>query len=96
MTDLHVDHAALAGTAAGLVAGAQRIGARLDQLEQELAPLRSSWHGEAQDAYHRAKLQWDTAVADMVRLLAQLGHGVEAADAAYRAADRRGAGRFGG
>lgn len=93
---LHVDHAALAGAAQGLVAGARRIGARLDELEGDLAPLRSQWTGAARGAYDQAKAQWDTAVTEMVQLLAQVGQGVELADAEYRAADQRGATRFGG
>lgn len=95
-TGIHVDHAALAATSQQLLAGARAIGDRLDRLEQELAPLRGSWSGSARASYDTAKAQWDAAVEDMVLLLAQVGHGVEAADAAYRAADQRGAARFGG
>lgn len=95
-TGIHVDHAALAATSQQLVAGAHRIGQRLDALEQELAPLRSSWSGAARGAYDTAKAQWDAAVDDMVVMLTQVGQGVQAADAAYRAADQRGAARFGG
>lgn len=95
-TGIHVDHAALAATAQQLLLGARRTGDRLDRLEQELAPLRGEWSGAARGAYDAAKAQWDAAVADTVQLLAQVGHAVEAADAAYRAADQRGAARFGG
>lgn len=93
---LHVDHAALAGAAQELVSGARRIGARLEQLEGDLAPLRAGWTGAARGAYDEAKAQWDAAITEMVQLLAQVGHGLEAADAEYRAADLRGAARFGG
>lgn len=93
---LHVDHAALGAAAQGLVAGARRIGARLEELDGDLAPLRDQWTGAARGAYDQAKAQWDSAVAEMVQLLAQVGQGVEVAEAEYRAADQRGAARFGG
>lgn len=95
-TGIHVDHAALATTAEQLMLGARRTDDRLDHLEQELTPLRAEWSGAARGAYDAAKAQWDAAIADLVQLLAQVGHAVEVADAAYRAADQRGAARFGG
>lgn len=92
---VRVDHAALEETSAGLLATATGIEGRLDQLETELEPLRSGWGGAAQESYRAAKQQWDTAMTEMVQLLRDFSRVVAEANDAYRAADQRGARRFG-
>lgn len=91
-----VNHAGLAGTADDLMGIVNRIDARMNDLEQELAPLRSSWVGEAQEAYRMAKSRWDGAVTDMRDLLLHTSQQVTRSNAEYRAADARGARSFGG
>jgi WXG100 family type VII secretion target len=91
---LRVDHAALEQTADDLAAVVSRMRARLDQLEAELAPLRTGWVGEAQRSYVVAKARWDRAVEEMRALLATVSDQVRCSDAAYRAADLRGARAF--
>jgi len=93
---LRVDHAGLQGTADDLRAGVLALRARLDRLEGELAPLRSEWSGQAQQAYQVAKSRWDAALEGMVLLLDDTSRAVQQADADYRAADLRGAAAFGG
>ena len=92
--DLHVDHGALDGAALDMHRTVAEIGARLDRLESELAPLRSDWTGRAQEAYERAKRTWDGAIQEMVQLLADTGRTVAASNEDYRAADQRGAAAF--
>ncbi|WP_028474641.1 WXG100 family type VII secretion target [Nocardioides alkalitolerans] len=91
---LTVDHGTLEATAQDLVAAARQIEARLDRLEQELAPLRSEWSGNAQEAYVRAKAIWDQEMTRMIELLQATSNSVTNSNAEYRAADRRGADRF--
>ena len=62
----------------------------------ELAPLRSQWVGEAQQAYTVAKARWDGAIHEMRDLLRVTSQQVAQANAEYRAADARGARSFGG
>jgi early secretory antigenic target protein ESAT-6 len=66
----------------------------MQQLEEELDPLRASWIGEAQQAYAVAKARWDGAVDEMRDLLRSTSQQVTRSDAEYRAADARGARSF--
>ena len=93
---LKVVHAGLDRTAADLMGVVNGIDARLRRLEHELAPLRSSWVGEAQLAYLEAKHRWDTAICEMRALLRVTSLQVTRSNDEYRAADARGARSFGG
>lgn len=94
--DLHVDHGALDGAALAMHRTVADIGARLDRLASELAPLRSDWTGRAQDACTAAQAAWDRAVHEMKDLLAETQAAVTQSNLDYQAADRRGAAQFGG
>lgn len=91
---LRVDHGGLDRTADDLMSIVARIDARLKDLEQELAPLRSSWVGDAHQAYVLAKARWDGAILEMRDLLAATSRQVRQSNADYRAADARGARSF--
>jgi early secretory antigenic target protein ESAT-6 len=92
---LRVDHAGLDQAAGDLMSVVDRIDGRLQSLERELAPLRTSWVGDAQRAYTVAQARWDTAVHEMRDLLRSTAEQVTVANEAYRAADARGARAFG-
>lgn len=92
---LRVVHSGLDRAADDLRTAVGRIDERLDRLEGELAPLRHDWSGDAQTAYLAAKTTWDRALQEMRDLLDGTGRAVLAANADYRAADQRGAQRFG-
>jgi early secretory antigenic target protein ESAT-6 len=68
--------------------------ARLNQLEHDLSPLKSQWLGSQQEAYTRAKAQWDQAMEEMKLLLADTSNTVTQSNADYASADSRGAARF--
>ena len=91
-----VDHAGLDRAADDLLTVVNRIDARLQSLERDLAPLRTQWVGDAQRAYVLAQAHWDTAIREMRDLLRGTAHQVTLANDAYRAADARGARAFGG
>jgi early secretory antigenic target protein ESAT-6 len=91
---LKVNHAGLDRAADDLMGIVNRIDARMQQLEEELDPLRASWIGEAQQAYAVAKARWDAAVDEMRDLLRSTSQQVTRSDAEYRAADARGARSF--
>lgn len=93
---LRVDHHGLSAAADQLTATARAIAGDLDRLEADLAPLRSRWSGAAQLAYEESRSRWNAAMQEMFLVLGSLGDAVRESDAAYRAADQRGAGRFGG
>ncbi len=91
---LRVNHAGLDTAAEDLSTTVKRIDDRLNRLESELAPLRSDWSGNAQQAYVVAKSKWDTAMNEMKELLAQTSTTVHQSNADYKAADARGAASF--
>jgi early secretory antigenic target protein ESAT-6 len=91
---LRVHHAGLDAAADDLRRTVNDIDGRLDRLEQELAPLRSDWTGNAQQAYIAAKARWDRAIAEMRDLLDETGRSVRQSNLEYQAADRRGAASF--
>jgi WXG100 family type VII secretion target len=91
---LKVNHAGLDQAADDLMNIVNKIDARMNNLEQELAPLRSNWIGEAQQAYTVAKQRWDGAINEMRDLLRSTSQQVTQSNAEYRAADARGARSF--
>jgi 6 kDa early secretory antigenic target len=93
---LRVNHTGLDTAAQDLCATVKEIDDRLNRLESELAPLRSDWVGNAQQAYASAKARWDAAILGMKDLLDQTSQAVRQSNAEYLAADRRGAASFGG
>lgn len=65
-----------------LVAGANKIGNKLDEMENNLKPLQADWTGSASEAYVQAKAQWNSALTEMRSLLNDIGRQVsqDAAD----------------
>ena len=94
MGALRVNHAGLDTAAQDLSRAVQQIDDRLNRLESELAPLRSDWTGNAQQAYTAAKTKWDAAMQEMKTLLADTSTTVTQSNQEYMAADQRGAASF--
>ena len=91
---LRVNHAGLDTAAEDMYRTVKDIDDRLNRLEQELAPLRSDWTGNAQQAYTTAKAKWDGAIQEMRNLLDETSKTVMQSNAEYQAADQRGAASF--
>jgi WXG100 family type VII secretion target len=91
---IRVQHAALDAAAADMYKTVQDIDNRMNELESELEPLRSSWAGSAQQSYTEAKAKWDWAIQEMRDLLDQSHQTVYQSNEEYRLADQRGAARF--
>jgi len=91
---LRVNHAGLDTAAEDLGRAVKNIDDRLNRLESELAPLRSDWTGNAQQAYEVAKAKWDGAMQEMRNLLQDTSNTVHQSNAEYKAADQRGAASF--
>lgn len=91
---LRVNHAGLDTAAQDLHTAVKAIDDRMNRLENELAPLKSDWTGQAQNAYYTAKAKWDGAIQEMRDLLDQTSRTVHQSNAEYRAADQRGAASF--
>lgn len=91
---INVQHAKLDTGSEDVMRAANAIKTRLDTLEDDLRPLASDWTGSAKEAYHEAKVKWDTAIGEMITLLQQASGNISTSNAEYKAADSRGAGRF--
>jgi WXG100 family type VII secretion target len=91
---MKVNFGALDTAAGNIQASARGIQARLDQLDRELAPLRSDWTGAASEAYQVAKAEWTRAITEMQALLAQVGTAVSTSNSEYQAAERANQGRW--
>jgi early secretory antigenic target protein ESAT-6 len=75
-------------TARGDVAStAVRISGRLDDLRRAVAPLAATWEGSAAEEYRAQQRQWDTAAADLTRVLADVGRALGEAEDGYRATE---------
>lgn len=94
MDGLRVNHAGLDIAAEDLRRTVREIDERLDRLASELAPLRSDWAGNAQQAYATAKARWDGAITEMRDLLDETSRAIIESNAEYKAADQRGAASF--
>ncbi|GAB2979273.1 WXG100 family type VII secretion target [Nocardioides montaniterrae] len=91
---LRVEHGALDGAAQDMATTVKQMDARLNQLEHDLAPLKSQWLGSQQVAYQQAKAAWDQAMAEMQALLGETSTTVAQSNVDYASADSRGAARF--
>lgn len=84
-------------TAAGdLARGTATANQRLDQLQSDIAPMVSTWSGEAQAAYLRVQQRWDTAQQDLTRALGDLQRAVAQSTDQYQAGENQNVGRFPG
>lgn len=93
--ELKVNFGGLDAAAGDIASSANQIEGRLDALESELAPLRSDWTGEASMAYQQAKAKWDSAMADMKLLLAEIGSAVTNSNGDYQSTESANTSRWG-
>jgi early secretory antigenic target protein ESAT-6 len=87
MSEVRVDFGALGSGAAGIMSTYRALQGTLENLESQLAPMVSSWTGDAREAYFAQKRRWDEASASMAAILQQMGRAVDEAHANYRAAE---------
>ena len=87
MGEIKVAFAALEAARTDVVGTAARISGRLDDLRSAVVPLASTWEGQAAQEYRGRQRQWDVAVADLVRVLGDVGRALGEAEAGYRAAE---------
>ena len=62
--------------------------ARRHDLRRAVTPLAATWDGQAADEYRIRQRQWDTAAADLTRVLADIARALGDADDGYRATER--------
>jgi len=87
MTEVRVDFGALGTGAAGILSTYRSLQGTLESLESQLAPMVSTWTGDAREAYFIQKKKWDDASAAMATILQQMGQAVDQAHSNYQAAE---------
>lgn len=91
---LRVNHSELEAAAQNMYSTVQKMEETLNNLENDIAPKVATWSGDQQDAYRTSKAAWDYAINELKDLLDQSHQTVYQSNDEYRAADKRGAGRF--
>ena len=92
--DFQVNYAALDAAAADINTGAANLEAALDELEQILNQLRSSWEGKTQEAYDTAQRQWNQGLEGLKDVLRRTSSAVDSARSNYQTTDQSNAARF--
>jgi WXG100 family type VII secretion target len=72
-----------------------RLGAALDDLTRQIAPLREVWTADAAAAYQAEQASWRQAASALHDILVRLGVAVRDGAADVADADRRAAGMWG-
>lgn len=81
--EIYVEHQRIVDAATALRTHKKTFDEVLGQLETGLAPMISTWTGEARDLYMTKKATWDRAAEDLTNLLAGIGNLTERAYEAY-------------
>ncbi len=72
MTALVVDFAALRAAISHMEEFGREVTECLDDIDQTMAALRASWHGDGSDAQAQAQQQWETGAEQMKEALGAL------------------------
>ena len=92
--DFQVNYGALDGAAADIKTGANNLQNCLDDLENTLNQLRSSWEGKTQEAYDTAQRQWNQGLEGLKDVLTRTSAAVDSARDNYQSTDQSNAARF--
>ena len=87
MGEIKVTFGALEAARTDVASTATRIATRLDDLRRSVTPLAATWQGHAADEYRNRQRQWDTAAADLTRVLGDIGRALGEAESGYRATE---------
>ena len=87
MAEIKVTFGALEVARTDVASTATRIGGRLEDLRRAVIPLAATWQGHAAAEYRTRQRQWDTAAADLTRVLADIGRALGEAETGYRATE---------
>ena len=77
-----VQFAHLGQAGADIKTGSHDIEQILSDMDTELQKV--TWEGEAQAAYNESKMKWNEGMAELKRILGEVGGGVDAAAQRYQ------------
>jgi early secretory antigenic target protein ESAT-6 len=82
-----VDYAAMEQGEADFTRTYTSLVNEVSALESQLRGSLSEWIGPAQEAYHEAQAQWNTAMADMQQVLSRLAAVIGVANTNYQSTE---------
>ncbi len=88
MAEIKVAFESLQAGQAGIHRTYSSLVSTLEDLENQLKPMISTWSGGAQEAYLTCKQEWDTAAANLSQVLNGIGQAVGQAHDNYQAAEQ--------
>ncbi|MCA1655667.1 MAG: WXG100 family type VII secretion target [Pseudonocardiaceae bacterium] len=91
---IKVSFAGLSQGSADIARSAQLIDQELQDLKTKIGKLVSGWTGSAAEEYQQHQRKWDTAAADLQRVLASIGTAVGQAGQDYSDGERQNASRW--
>ncbi len=94
MTDIRVNYGTLEQSAAAMKAISAAIDSKLDAMRARLQAMQ--WDGTDREAYRAHQAQWDAAIADINRILAEIGGAVGIARENYITTEMNNAKVWGG
>ena len=83
-----VTFSALSTASADCGSTAGQMNQQLDDLKSYLAPLVSTWTGEAAEQYRNLEAQWERSAADLTAVLNQIQKALDAAHQNYVSAEQ--------
>lgn len=92
--EIKVTFSALATAQTDVAATAGRIRTQLDDLKKFLAPMVSTWAGQAAEDYQATQRKWDTSANDLALVLSRIGTALGAAHDNYRQTEQANAARW--
>jgi WXG100 family type VII secretion target len=82
--------------ASSFVASYNGLTSTVETLQSQLQSNLNNWAGTAQTAYHEAQTVWNTAIADMGRIIQGMSGVISDANANYQEGERVNSAMFGG
>ncbi|MEJ8280259.1 WXG100 family type VII secretion target [Pseudonocardia spirodelae] len=93
-SEIKVTFSALETASADVAATTARITAQLEDLRRDLAPVVSTWTGEAAATYQASQQKWDASAEGLTATLGTIGRLVGQAGQSYRATEQANRARF--
>ncbi|MEQ3550596.1 WXG100 family type VII secretion target [Pseudonocardia nematodicida] len=93
-SEIKVTFGALTAARSDVVATAGRIRTELDDLRRYLAPMVSTWSGQAAADYQAVQQRWDTSAANLHEVLTRIGAALGQAHDGYLRTEQANARRW--
>jgi WXG100 family type VII secretion target len=86
MSQIQVNYASLENAQSQMQAISKTMEGRLDSLRSQLQQMQ--WNGSDREAYQSYQAAWDSAVADINRILHEIGAAVGVANQNYQSTEK--------